>query len=66
MFELLGFMVLVTFFCLLSPLSSVGAVCRVGEVFVGRCGGVAVVGGADLAALVLGNVLSLILFFLMG
>ena len=55
MFELLGFIVLVTFFCLLSPLASVGAVCRVGEAFMGRCGGVASVGGADLAILVLGD-----------
>jgi hypothetical protein len=66
MFELLGFIVLVTFFCLLPPLASVGVVYRVGETFVGRCGGVTVVDGADLAALVRGDVLSLILFFLMG
>ncbi len=43
-----------------------GVVYRVGEAFVGRCGGVTVVGGVDLAALVRGDVLSLILFFLMG
>jgi len=62
MFELLGFMVLVTFFCILSPVASGGAVYRLGESSVGRCGGVAVVGGAHLATLVLGDMLSLILF----
>jgi len=41
-------------------------VCRLGESSVGRCGDVAVVGGADLATLDLGDVLSLILLFLMG